>query len=746
MKKQKKIDISIIIVNYHVKIELFECISSIYSSRAKSVFEIIVVDNDEKKTIQTELKKKFPKVIYFPNKNKGYGQGNNAGAGIAKGEYLFILNPDTRLLNNAIDPLTSYLKKNKDTAIVAPLLHESDGKPYNQQGSLAFTPMNVIWSFSFLSKFFPNNKIKKEFWLETWDKKKNKEVQVVPGTALVIKQKLFQKITGFDENFFLYYEEVDLCKRVSSIGLKIKIIPVAKIYHAWGKSTQKSNINTKRIFEASRKYYFRKHYGLLNTLIVEFLLRLNKNKIFLGVILAFALYITTYQIHELMPFIGDQGWYLLSARDTLITGEIPLIGIPSSHPWLHQGAYWTYILIPLLAIFNYDPLSATYFSTVLHLITIVVLYMFCSKFFSERIGLFTAFLYATSPLIIHHARMPYHTSPIPFLTVLFFYAINLWIKGKTVYFPIAIFLLAILYNFEIATLLLTIVLLIILIFGFLKKTKWFREIFTKKILLLALFGFVLPMSPMLIYDFYHGFPQTIMVIVWVGYKILLSFGFQPINAGSSETNYTAVVQFIAESYKRLVYLPSNLVAFTLGVFSFGFFFRELFIQTRTKLFKVEFVLLGLFLFVCTIGIIATKTTSEAYLPVLFPLLILSLALFFDKLIQLKPRLLLVIIVILVLMTIGNISSMIKENFFITRGAQYSDMLSVADKIVTEAAGKNFQLVGTGIGSEHESFLMKYEYLVWIKGRTPSENEQSLRFIIEETSRGVVLKKEEKNYD
>ncbi|MBU4017102.1 glycosyltransferase, partial [Patescibacteria group bacterium] len=115
--------VSVIIVNYHVRKELSACIESIISSKPKTPYKIIVVDNDEEKSIRKELQKRFPKVIYIPNANKGFGQGNNAGAMRAKGDYLFFLNPDTKLLNNNIDILIDFLNNHKKAAIVAPLLY-----------------------------------------------------------------------------------------------------------------------------------------------------------------------------------------------------------------------------------------------------------------------------------------------------------------------------------------------------------------------------------------------------------------------------------------------------------------------------------------------------------------------------------------------------------------------------------------------------------------------------------------------
>src|SRR5437868_510593 len=87
--------VSIIIVNYHVEKELFDCLHSIISAKNKTPYEIIVIDNDEQKTIRQKILRQFPKITYVPNENKGFGQANNVGAGRAKGEFLFFLNPDT---------------------------------------------------------------------------------------------------------------------------------------------------------------------------------------------------------------------------------------------------------------------------------------------------------------------------------------------------------------------------------------------------------------------------------------------------------------------------------------------------------------------------------------------------------------------------------------------------------------------------------------------------------------------------
>src|SRR4030042_2985240 len=141
--------ISIIIVNYHVIKKVFSCIESIYKTKSKIPFEIIVVNNDEKETIRREFFKKFPDVAYIKSKNNlGFGGGNNLGAKYAKGKYLFFLNPDTQVLPKAIEYLYDFLENNKKVGIVSPLLVNKQLKPFKTQSRKELTIKNALFSFS----------------------------------------------------------------------------------------------------------------------------------------------------------------------------------------------------------------------------------------------------------------------------------------------------------------------------------------------------------------------------------------------------------------------------------------------------------------------------------------------------------------------------------------------------------------------------------------------------------------------
>lgn len=272
----QKIVVSIIIVHYKDKRRLFNCILSIKQNKQKISFEVIVVDNDEKPIIRKELKAKFKWVKYIRSPgNIGYGAGNNLGAKHAKGKYLFILNPDTEALSGSIDKLANFLKKNKRVGLVAPNLVDEKRKIFSQLGSRKLTPLRGIVALSFLNKLFPNNPISIKYWLKDVPMNKKREMDVVPGSAFLIRKRVFEKVKGFDENFFLYFEESDLCRRVKDFGHYIYIIPDAQIVHYW-KPGKPGTKKAKKIFARSRFYYFRKHYGIHNALIVEMFARFSK--------------------------------------------------------------------------------------------------------------------------------------------------------------------------------------------------------------------------------------------------------------------------------------------------------------------------------------------------------------------------------------------------------------------------------------------------------------------------------------
>lgn len=715
----KQINVSIIIVHFKVKQLLIDCLESIYKNTKGVIFEIIVVDNDERKTISTDLKRIFPQIIYVPNRNRGFAQGNNIGAKYAKGKYLFFLNPDTRVLENSIKKLYEFLERHEEAGIVSPLLVDKQLKPFKTQSRKELTIKNAIYSFSFLRNFFPKKSIYNDPFFKKWDNKQAIEVETVPGAALMIPKKLFSRIKGFDEDFFLYFEENDISKRIRNLGYHLYVDPKSKIIHLVGKST-KNLEDAGKIFRKSRFYYLKKNYGLSKALLTEYVLKISNYSVLLTLIIVLGFFLRIFNLQQGMVFIGDQGWFYLSARDIFLSGKIPLVGITSSHTWIHQGALWTYLLAPVLYIFKFNPVSGAYLSAIIDIFAIGLFYKIGSDFFSKRIGLISSLVYATSPLVIMNSRMPYHTSPIPFCTLLLIFFILKWINGNRIYFPMVLFMMSILYNFELATVVFWSVIVYLLLFGYFRKKQW--ALMSKKFILISIVALLAPMTPIILYDFYNGYAQTLKYALWFAYKGAQFIGF--FHPNTAEYTYIQVVNFFLESYSKLIFISSFYVSLFLLIISFGYVFREAIVHKKLT----SLTIVGGIIITGMLGYLLSKTPSAAYLPMLFPGLIIILVLFLDKLF-LKSKIIFFILFFLILSS--NTFSVITNTIY--NGSDFKIRMKTANKILRLAGARNYNLKTLGPGSEFKSSTMNYEYLTWWLGHGPSNKDEKLKLYVSEPS-------------
>lgn len=765
---QHKVLVSIVVVHYKANREFFNCLYSIKSNKQKSSIEVIVVDNDEKPNIENQLKQKFPKVLYIKSSgNIGFGAGNNLGVKYAKGEYIFFLNPDTILLPNAIDYLISKFKENNKVGVVAPLLLDKNKQPYKLQGTKKLTPITAIFGLSWINKLFPHNPVSKKFWMLDWDKTTTMEAGVVPGTAFMVSKKIFHKVGEFDEKFFLFFEENDFCKRIEEEGYKLYIIPQAKVIHYWGKSTSEFNGSVSKIFEKSRFYYFKKNYGIISALLVEFFVTQNRKTFFLGCLFLLSLFLRVHNLNKLMTFIPDQGWFYLSARDMLLTGHIPLVGPPTSHPWIHHGPLWTYTLALLLFIGRFNPVFPAYYIAVLGVVTTLLVYFVASRMFSKTVGYFSALLWATSPLIVLNSRIPYHTSPIPLFILILFYLTYLWVKGNPKVFPLIMLLLAVLYNHEITTFVFDITIGLIFLFGLIKRKSWVFSLFNKWIISFSIILFTIPMIPFFLYDTTHGYKQTFGFGVWVLYRLVKT----PLNlihpsdvAVSSPTLSASLPEFFSY-FQQLIFQPSLFLSLIILSCSFIYFVfllkQDLFLvkyqnSVSNDIFRVKLgskmlviknklstgtTLLMLFLAVSIPGLFLHRVPIEADTLLVSFFIILLISLLFEQLLKLKKLKAVTIIGILGI-AVFNIYFLVSSSYFTNIGSRsrlsVTQQMRAADHVITITDGHRYNIIGKGELSFFPVFLMPYEYLLWWKDHPVSHKKEKLQIQIWENGNEIIV--------
>ena len=268
-------DISVIIVNYNVKELLEQCIISVLSASKSLKTEIIVVDNNSFDGSVDFLNAKFgsnPDVKIIPSSvNLGFAKANNLGAKEASGEYLLILNPDTILQEDTLEKSLEFYKANSASGAVTCKLILPNGKLDLACRRSFPTPSVAVYRILGLSRLFPKSKIFGKYNLTYLDENKTYEVDAIVGAFMLIKKEVYWHVNGFDEEYFMYGEDLDLCYRIKKAGYKIFYYPGTSIIHYKGESTKKSSISYVNNFYGAMQIFVKKNlntsFWLMNVLI-----------------------------------------------------------------------------------------------------------------------------------------------------------------------------------------------------------------------------------------------------------------------------------------------------------------------------------------------------------------------------------------------------------------------------------------------------------------------------------------------
>jgi len=228
-------DLSIIIVNYRSKVKTAKCLEAIFKSDLANLkYEVIVVENasgenlDDLIGAQSELK------VLYSSRNLGMGGGNNLGLKEARGQFILILNPDTEVYPKAIKILYDYLDSHSDVYIVGPKLLNPD-KTLQPSCSLFPKIYTPILRRTFLGDYFKSSR--DGFMMTDFDHEEIREVDWLMGSCLLVRSDGWE---GFDERFFMYFEDIDVCRRAWRFKKKVVYHPQAIVIHDHARSSAKN--------------------------------------------------------------------------------------------------------------------------------------------------------------------------------------------------------------------------------------------------------------------------------------------------------------------------------------------------------------------------------------------------------------------------------------------------------------------------------------------------------------------------
>ena len=254
------IDVTIVIVNYRVKYFLEQTLRSVKEAISGLQAEVYVIDNNSGDDSIEHSRALFPWVKFIENKkNVGFARANNQGIVAAQGEFTLILNPDTIISTESLCRPIAWMREHSDCGAVGVRMVDGNGT-FLPESKRAFTTPWVSFCKIFgLSKLFPNSPTFAKYHLRYLNDREAHKVDILSGAFMLCRTQLLQQVGGFDEDFFMYGEDIDLCYRMYKTGMNNWYLPV-EIIHYKGESTKKDSMRYVRVFYEAMLIFYRKHY------------------------------------------------------------------------------------------------------------------------------------------------------------------------------------------------------------------------------------------------------------------------------------------------------------------------------------------------------------------------------------------------------------------------------------------------------------------------------------------------------
>lgn len=265
------IDLSYVIVSYNARAFLRRCLASIeaHASEAATT-EVIVVDNASTDGSADEAAASPPVRLRRRRRNDGFAVAANEGIAMARGDVIFLVNPDAELLTAAAAPLVRYFAAHPDTGIAGVRLLDEDGGVQLSARSFPGYASALFNRHSLATRLLPGNRFSRRYLLSDWAHDEEREVDWVSGAGMALSRRAADTLGGFDPGYFMYIEDVDLCRRAHAAGLRVVFLPDVVLRHAIGGSTRTATFRMIRARHVSMWRYYRKHLRPQNALARPF--------------------------------------------------------------------------------------------------------------------------------------------------------------------------------------------------------------------------------------------------------------------------------------------------------------------------------------------------------------------------------------------------------------------------------------------------------------------------------------------
>jgi len=468
-------------------------------------------------------------------------------------------------------------------------------------------------------------------------------------------------------------------------------------------------------------------------------MKVKKTTLLILAIFLFGAFLRFFRIGQNLLFDAEHGVDYLAIKSLILARRLPLLGPATSHPWLRLGSAFYWLMMPLMALFNFNPKVGTYLGITAGSFITVLNFWVIRKIFNERVALLSSLAVALSPFLIEFSRAAkyYFLMLIPFY--LFLWSLYKVWQGEGRFLFWAGVAFGLILNFHLSPIFFVPIILIIL---------WVkRKNLSKKNLLYGFFGFLTPNLPFLIYDFTHGFLMTTKLLAWIPYRIAGFLGFYPKNNLTPEVlrgTLFAFFNFFSESFvvgqRRLgiLFIAAIVIFIALN-------FKKAFATKKKEDFGWFFALWALGL--GFLALFIHGLPPKPYFISMVPILILIFSLLLEKIWDNRLRGVLILTFFLMVVVFNLRFFLASPSFYASCGESpscFQFQKRIVEMIIGDAKGEKFNLKRVGEFDYYSGFYAQnYQYLLWWLGNEPTEEKAKLRYTIYEDLTRLPEKIEEK---
>jgi N-acetylglucosaminyl-diphospho-decaprenol L-rhamnosyltransferase len=250
----ERADLAVVVVNYNTGDYLGRCLRSAFEAAGDARLEVVVVDNESRDGSVERALEGNPRARLIQNgSNRGFAAAANQGIRATTAPFVLLLNPDAEIVAGTLGGFLKIARERPRAGVIGPVIKDPDGSVY--PSARRIPSVGTALGHAFLSPFIPGNRFSRTYTMAEWDRRTERRVQWVSGSCCLLRREALEEVGLFDEGYWLYVEDVDLCTRLHGAGWEVRFCPELEVVHVGGISTAGSKRLTLEHSKSIYRYF-----------------------------------------------------------------------------------------------------------------------------------------------------------------------------------------------------------------------------------------------------------------------------------------------------------------------------------------------------------------------------------------------------------------------------------------------------------------------------------------------------------